>query len=84
MTLQSSEDFEKQIKENKTVIKISNEDTLEHEQFTFVQNCSTVENQQRENQGMEALIEDVWSIKTDDFEPVNDGRTTLHGRDCVD
>ena len=83
MTLQSSEDIEKQTKENKTVIKISNQDTLEHE-FNFVQNCSTVENEQRENQGMEALIEDVWNLKTDDFEPVNDGRTTLHGRDCVD
>ena len=82
MTLESSEDIEKQTKENKTIIKISNQDTLEHE-FNFVQNCSTVENEQRENQGMEALIEDVWNLKTDDFEPISDGRTTLHGRDCV-
>ena len=76
-TLETSNlNSEKERENQKLIVTISNQDTLDQEQFTFVQNYSTLE---KEKQGMEALIEAVWNLSTDDSELVNNGRTTLHG-----
>ena len=76
-TLETSNlNSEKERENQKLIVTISNQDTLDQEQFTFVQNYSKLE---KEKQGMEALIEAVWNLNTDDSEPVNNGRTTLHG-----
>jgi len=65
---------EKEKENQKIIVNISIQDTLDQEHFTFIQNYSTLE---KEKQGMEALIEAVWNLDTEP-EPVNNGRTTLH------
>eukprot|EP00092_Neocalanus_flemingeri_P061616 GFUD01074127.1.p1 GENE.GFUD01074127.1~~GFUD01074127.1.p1 ORF type:complete len:127 (+),score=38.32 GFUD01074127.1:32-412(+) len=67
------------LKENETKKQdIDNSICPGSNQLNLVQSFPTDDTKHTNNQEIEALIEDVWSLNTDQVESLNTGRSTLH------